>query len=99
MDGLLLTLTALLLSRLLGSIRSLGLRRVLGGFLSLMLVYGPTNMVNDFWSEQVVKRGWTSWEVPSVLNPTLSLAWLAMLVAAALIYALFFSPKALLRRG
>lgn len=99
MDGLLLTLTALLLSRLLGSIRGGGLRRVLGAYLSLMLVYGPTNMLNDFWSEQVVKRGWTSWQVPSVLNPTLSLAWLAMLVAAALIYAAFFSPRALLGRG
>jgi hypothetical protein len=99
MDGLLLTLTALLLSRLLGSVRSVGLRTALGAYLSLMLVYGLTNMVNDFWSEQVVKRGWTGWEVPSVLHPTLSLAWLAMLAAATLIYAAFISPRALLARS
>ncbi len=97
-DGLLLTLTALLLSRQLGSL-GLGLRRLLGAYLSLMLVYGPTNMVNDFWSEQVVKRGWTAWQVPGVLQPTASLAWLAMLAAAALIYVAFFSPRALLARG
>jgi hypothetical protein len=98
-DGLLLTLTALLLSRQLGSVRGLGLRGVLGAYLAVMLVYGPTNMVNDFWSEQVVKRGWTAWEVPSVLHPTTSLAWLAMLLAAALIYAAFLSPRALFARG
>jgi hypothetical protein len=98
-DGLLLTLTALLLSRQLGSVRGLGLRRVLGAYLAVMLVYGPTNMVNDFWSEQVVKRGWTAWEVPGVLHPTPSLPWLAMLLTAALIFAAFLSPRALLARG
>jgi hypothetical protein len=97
-DGLLLTLTALLLSRALGSVRGPGLRRLLSGYLALMLVYGLTNMVNDFWSEQVVKRGWTGWEVPSVLQPSASLPWAAMLVSTALIYAAFFSPRALFAR-
>ena len=98
LDGLLLTLTALLLSRQLGSVGGLGLRRLLAAYLSLMLVYGPTNMVNDLWSEQVVKRGWTAWQVPGVLQPTASLPWLAMLAAAALIYAAFLSPRALFAR-
>ncbi|HKD33105.1 MAG TPA: hypothetical protein VKB73_06490, partial [Gaiellaceae bacterium] len=66
--------------------------------LSLMLVYGLTNMVNDLWAEQVVKRGWTSWEVPDVLQPKASLAWAAMLVAAALVYAAFLARKPLLGR-
>ena len=39
-----------------------------------------------------MKRGWTAWQVPSVLQPTASLAWLAMLAAAALIYAAFLRP-------
>jgi hypothetical protein len=63
-----------------------------------MLVYGWTNMVNDLWIEQVVKRGWTHWQVPDVLFPSLSLAWAAMLVAAGLIYAAFFARRPLLGR-
>ena len=97
LDGLLLVTTALLLSRLLGGIRRPGLR-TLTALLSLMLVYGWTNMVNDLWIEQVVKRGWTSWQVPDVLFPKVSFAWAAMLVAAALIYAAFFARRPLLGR-
>jgi hypothetical protein len=98
LDGFLLATTALLLSRLLGGIRRLGLRTLEGALLALMLVYALTNMVNDLWTEQVVKRGWTHWEVPDVLQPKASLAWGAMLVAAALIYAGFFARRPLLGR-
>jgi hypothetical protein len=96
LDGFLLATTALLLSRLLGGMRKL--RALTAAILSLMLVYALTNMVNDLWIEQVVKRGWTSWEVPDVLQPKASLAWGAMLVAAALIYAAFFTRRPLLGR-
>jgi hypothetical protein len=58
-----------------------------------MLVYGWTNIVNDPWIEQVVNRGWTSWQVPDVLFPSFSLAWAAMLIAAAVFYAAFFSAR------
>ena len=98
-DGFALVVTALLLSRLLGGIRRPGLRTVTAAILALMLVYGLTNQVEDLWIEQVTKRGWTSWHIPNVLFPSVSLAWAAMLVAAALIYAAFFSPRALFRRG
>lgn len=98
LDGFLLATTTLLLSRLLGGIRRPGLRTFTAALLALMLVYGLTNMVNDLWSEQVVKRGWTRWEVPDVLQPNASLAWAAMLVAAALVYALFFARRPLLGR-
>ena len=93
MDGFLLALTALLLSRQLGSVSGRRLRAALAAYLSLMLVYGLTNMVNDLWSEQIVKRGWTTWEVPDVLEPKASLAWLAMIAAAAVVYVLFFGPR------
>ena len=96
LDGFLLATTALLLSRLLGGMRRL--RALTAAILSLMLVYALTNLVNDLWTEQVVKRGWTSWEVPDVLQPKASLAWGAMLVAAALIYAAFFARRPLLGR-
>jgi hypothetical protein len=98
LDGFLLVVTALLLSRLLGGIRRPGLRPLTAAILALMLVYGWTNMVNDLWIEQVVKRGWTDWQVPDVLFPKLSLAWAAMLVAAAAIYVVFFSRRPLLGR-
>jgi hypothetical protein len=98
LDGFLLAMTALLLSRLLGTIRRPGLRTFTAALLSLMLVYALTNMVNDLWIEQVVKRGWTNWEVPDVLQPSLSLAWAAMVLAAALIYARFFARRPLLGR-
>ena len=99
LDGFLLAVTALLLSRLLGGIRRRpALRTLTAVLLSLMLVYGLTNMVSDLWIEQVVKRGWTHWEVPDVLQPSASLAWGAMLVAATVIYAACLAPRPLLRR-
>jgi hypothetical protein len=98
LDGFLLVTTALLLSRLLGGIGRPWTRTLVAAILSLMLVYGLTNMVNDLWIEQVVKRGWTSWQVPDVLVPAATLAWAAMLVAAALCYAAFFARRPLLGR-
>src|SRR5207253_2172210 len=98
LDGFLLAVTALLLSRLLGGIRWPALRTLTAALLSLMLVYGWTNQVEDLWIEQVVKRGWTGWQIPDVLQPTASLAWAAMLVAAALIYAAAFARRPLLGR-
>jgi hypothetical protein len=96
LDGFLLATTALLVSRLLGGMRRL--RTLTAAILSLMLVYALTNMVNDLWTEQVVKRGWTHWEVPDVLQPSASFAWLAMLLAAAVIYAAFFARTPLFGR-
>jgi len=93
LDGFLLAVTALLLSRLLGGIHGPKLRAVTGAYLALMLVYGLTNMANDLWIEQVVKRGWTSWEIPDVLHPEASAAWAAMLAVAALIYFASFRTR------
>lgn len=83
-DGTLLALAALALSRQLGRVRP-RLRRVLGFYLALMLVYGLANALQDFWLEQLVKRGATSAELPSMLRPTLSPAWAAIVAAALLI--------------
>jgi hypothetical protein len=94
-DGVLLTLAALLLSRTLGSLS--GRRQALASaYLALMLAYGVANAVQDFWLEQVVKRGWTDHALPSFVRPQLSLGWAAMLAAAALIEVLWFSRE---RRG
>jgi hypothetical protein len=83
MDGVLLVLSALLLSRALTPIGTKWLRRTLGAYLALMFCYGAGNIANDFWLEQVVKRGWTSWEIPDVTTPKATAAWGVIVLAAA----------------
>lgn len=86
MDGLLLALSALLLSRAGGCIRGRALRSAVAAYLALMLCYGIGNMANDFWVEQVFKRGWTSWQIPNVLEPRATVAWAIIVLAAAAIW-------------
>jgi hypothetical protein len=93
MDGFLLAVSALLLSRLVGSIRRPLLRALTAVYLALLLVYGLTNQVQDLWTEQIVKRGWTSWDIPNVLHPSLSAAWAAMIASGLVIYALALRPR------
>jgi hypothetical protein len=78
-----LSLTALAFSRL-------PRPRVLDAYLALMLAYGIGNLVNDDWLEQVVKRGWTSHEVPSLILPAANWGWPVVLVGAALIWRFWF---------
>jgi hypothetical protein len=93
LDGFLLAIAALLLSRLVGTMRRPILRTATAAYLSLMLVYALTNMANDLWIEQVVKRDWTAWEIPDVLQPSASAAWAAMVVVAAAFYIVLFRPR------
>jgi hypothetical protein len=78
-----LSLTALAFSRL-------PRPRPLDAYLALMLAYGVGNLVNDDWLEQVVKRGWTNREVPSILTPAPNWGWAAVLAGAAAIWWLWF---------
>jgi hypothetical protein len=87
MDGSLLVLSALLLSRVVRGVRLSALRSALVAYLALMFCYGIGNIANDFWLEQVVKRGWTTWTIPNVLEPRLTVAWAIIVVAAAGIWA------------
>lgn len=81
MDGALLVWSALVLSRISAD------RRVLGAYLALMLAYGLGEVANDFWTEQVVKRGWTTWSIPDVTRPSLSIAWGVIVLGACAFYA------------
>ncbi len=56
MAGMLLVVTALLLSRELVRMRPTPLRTSLAVYLSLLTAYGIGNIANDAWYEQVVKR-------------------------------------------
>jgi hypothetical protein len=86
LDGLLLALTALILSRALAGVRRGTARNVATAYLALMFCYGIGNIANDGWLEQVVKRGWTKWEIPSVLEPRLTVAWGIIAASGALLY-------------
>lgn len=86
MDGTLLALSALALSRVVGAVETRGLRAAFGLYVALMLVYGLANAVQDFWLEQIVKRGTTSLRIPSLIVPDASWAWAALVLAALLIH-------------
>jgi hypothetical protein len=88
LSGTLLVLTALLLSRVLPSIGRRWVRGVLGAYLALLLCYGFGNIANDFWLEQVTKRGWTNWQIPDVTTPKATWAWGIIVLSAAAIWCL-----------
>lgn len=78
LDGALLAVSALLLLRI-------AERTALTVYLSVLLVYGVWNAAEDFFLEQIWKREWTSWRIPSVLRPHLGFAWLLVIVLGVLV--------------
>ncbi len=80
LDGALLVLTALLLSRV--SIDGRVLRVVLFSYLGAMFAYGAVNCVQDAWNEQLVKRGWTDASIPSAILPSAKPIWLVIVALA-----------------
>jgi hypothetical protein len=82
-EATILSLTALAFSRL-------PRPRVLDAYLALMLAYSVGNLVNDDWLEQVVKRGWTNHEVPSLLTPAANWGWAVVIVGAFAVWRLWF---------
>jgi hypothetical protein len=89
MDGILVAVSALVLSRTPSRTRP----GLISAYLALLFAYGVGNIANDFWLEQVAKRGWTSWLIPSVLNPTVSWAWAVIVGGGVLAWALLFRPR------
>ncbi len=92
MDGALLALTALALSRQLSQMRTPVRREGLSLALALLLAYGIERAAQDAWHEQVFKRGWTRVVLPEVVRggrPIATPAWSVLLLAAAAFDALF----------
>lgn len=90
MDGALLALAALAMSRLVHQLD--GWRRAaLAGLCGLLLVYGFANALEDFWLEQVVKRGASTYVFPKMLTPrgAAAFGWIALagIAISALILA------------
>ena len=76
LDGTLLVLTALVLSRV--AVPRGKLRIATYAYLGTMLAYGAVNLVQDAWNEQVVKRGWTDPSIPSAILPSAKPVWLVV---------------------
>lgn len=89
LEGVLLLITALLLSRVVPGVRG-RLGGWISGALAVMLAYGTAIAAEDFWHEQVVKRGAVHWRLPSMTLPSVSWGWLGILLAAAGIELLWF---------
>ncbi len=87
LDGVLLVLIVLMLSRELRRVRDHVLRTGLIAGGSLAIVYGLAVALKDFWLEQIVKRGWTDFEITGVLEPGVTLGWAGILLATALLAA------------
>jgi hypothetical protein len=89
-DGVLFGLAALALSRTLGTHRRRRAEAFLSGYLALMLAYGCMLAIEDDFGEQVWKRGWTDWDIPSVLRPEPSIWWAGIVAAAVAVERLWF---------
>ena len=88
MDGALLAWTGLALSRQLGGVRP-PIREPLSLILAFLLVYGLARTAEDFWYEQVVKRGWTGRRLPRLVvagRPTGRGAWALLGAATGLVH-------------
>ncbi len=92
LDGTLLVLSALVLSRL-------PARLPLAYLIALIFFYGAAVAATDFWFEQVVKRGWTTAEFPEVLRPGFTVQWLVLLVLAGAVTVLVRRLEGPLRPG
>jgi hypothetical protein len=92
-DGTILALAALLLTRPLQRLPRSRLRELLAVYLSILLVYGLGNAVQDFWLEQFVKRDWLDWEIPTMLRPAIEPVWGVVLVLGLAAYAAFWRPR------
>ena len=86
LDGTLIVLSALLLSR--PRLYAARLALATRAYVSLAFAYGAVNLVEDAWHEQLVKRDWIDWKIPSALRPSLAPVWLvigALAVTTALV--------------
>jgi len=81
MDGTLVALSALLLSR--PRLRQGLTRSVTIACVGLAFAYGIVNCIQDTWNEQLVKRGTLDWKIPSAIYPKLAWIWLVIVVLAA----------------
>jgi hypothetical protein len=84
-NGVTFFLAGLWLTRELPRIGPAFLRGATAAYLSLMLVYGGFIAAQDFWLEQIVKRGWATVEIPNAVQPGLTPAWGLIVLGTAIL--------------
>ena len=87
MDGTLCVLSGLALSRVVKDVARPVLHELAAFAAGALIVYGALNAANDAWDEQVWKRGWTDWMLPSFIRPAASWGFLVLLVGVAAAFA------------
>lgn len=92
-NGLLFVAAALLLGRKLSQLHPDWLRTAMSWYLALMTVYGLANYLNDIWEEQLLKRGWVTYKIPSMLVPRLHPSWGLFLIGVIALWFLIFRTK------
>jgi hypothetical protein len=92
--GSLMLLSALVLSRVQAGGR-LRISLLIGT--AALAAYGAVNATQDFWQEQLDKRGTVDWAIPSALYPGLELVTLATIALAGLTAWLLSREQAILR--
>jgi hypothetical protein len=93
MDGAVLVWTALLLLPLTTRAARRWLNLLATAYLALMLSYGAALVANDAWLEQVVKRGWTSREIPNALQPSVSAIWAVVVAGTAILLTILLARR------
>lgn len=97
MDGALLALTGLALSRQLPNLAAGRPRQALSLYLATLAVYGASRWLEDVWNEQVVKRGLARRKPPVVVRagrPEGRGAWLAIGGLSWLVHRRWFEAEA-----
>jgi hypothetical protein len=89
-DGVLLVATAFGLRRPLRRMRPTVLRPLSGAYLALIATYGAAVAADDFWIEQLQRRGMVEHGLPYVLKPGPRPAWVVLLAAACVVYVVAF---------
>lgn len=90
MDGALLALAALVLTRLTPWFAGRRLAAATSTILALLLAYGVANLIQDDWLEQVVKRGWTESRIESFVAPQVTPRWGLVIVVGIALELLWF---------
>jgi hypothetical protein len=93
LDGFLFVTSALVLGRVLRTLSSRHLTSAIRAYLAFMFGYGLANLANDAWLEQVVKRGWADYRIPSFLRPELSGAWLLLIAGVVVLWFAYFRAE------
>jgi hypothetical protein len=98
-SGLLFLISALVLRRVIGLLQPFWLDRALSAYVAFMLAYGIANFIQDGWYEQIVKRGWSSYDIPNTTVPALTPVWGLIVLGAVVFWFVMFREPATRRRS